>query len=300
MVSALQDMKPIVESMGVRLSCPTGGRYAFFNSPYPAHKENASVDIYPGDGFGGEMPSPVDGEVVHIRRLKAPEGHGFKAADHETVLIVENESNPETVTKLLHIEPVVEVGDRVCVGEPLGVTIRSGYYGWATSPHTHVEVRRPDDPIRARGGYNLNLIEVPGGVPASEISGMVVHLQPEFALIKLNPKNNGLVGTVNGEPATLDGGIPYCGWLGAHQMDAPCSGTIELLGQPIADITEQFNNSCKGICREFHFTLGDQRLLGLSLVLWPSGEPSAKIIPSKINGLDIEIGQWVEIDLKVS
>lgn len=293
-------MKPVVESMGVRLHCPLDGRYAFFNSPYPGHKENASVDIYPSNGYGGEMPSPVEGEVVHIRRVKAPEGHGFKASDHETIVVVKNNANPETVTKLLHIDPLVKVGDRVHVGEPLGLTLRSGYYGWATSPHTHVEIRHPDDPIRARGGYNLNLIEVPSGVPASEISGNVVHLQSEFALIKLDLKNFGLVGTVNGKPATLDGGIPYYGWMGAHLLDAPCSGTIELLGQPIANIIESFNNSCKGTCREFYFMLNDQRLLGLSLVLWPRKDPLVKIVPLKINELDLEIEQWVEIDLKVS
>ncbi len=300
MVSTLQDMKPIVESMGVQLSCPLDGRYTLFNSPYPAHKENTGVDIYPGDGFGGEAPSPVEGEVVLIRRVKAPEGHGFEAADHDTVVVIENRSNPETVTKLLHIDPLIEVGDHIRVGEPVGLTLRSGYYGWATSPHIHVEIRSPGDPIRARGGYNLNLIDVPCGEPATELNGTVVHLQHGFAVIKLNSNNPGLVGTVNGEPATLDGGIPYYGWLGAHVLDAPGSGTIELLGQPIADITQSFHHSCKGTCREYHFTLGNQRLLGLSLVLWPRNEPLVKAIPLKINELDLEIGQWVEIDLKVS
>jgi hypothetical protein len=293
-------MKPIVESKGVRLSCPIDGRYAFFNSPYPGHKENASVDIYPSDWYGGDMPSPVDGEVVHIRRLKAPIGHGFEAADHETVIVLENRDNPETVTKLLHIDPFVEVGDSLRVGESIGLTLRSGYYGSATSPHAHVEVRRPDDPIRARGGYSLNLIEVPSGEPVSEISGMVVQLQPEYAYIKLDTNDPGLVGTVNGEPAVLDGGIPYYGWLGAHLLDAPGRGTIELLGQPIADITENFNNSCKGTCREFSFTLNDQKLLGLSLVIWPSRDPLVKAVPLQKNRLNLEIGQWVEIGLKVS
>jgi murein DD-endopeptidase MepM/ murein hydrolase activator NlpD len=214
-------MKPIVESKGVKLYCPQDGRFSFFNSPYPSHKENSGVDIYPNCGFGGVAPSPVDGEVIMIRRVKAPRGHGFEAADHDTVVLIQNRDNPETVTKILHIDPLVNKDDSVKKGESIGVTLRSGYYGWGTSPHIHAEVRSPSDPIRARGGYKLALIDVPYSGPLEEIAGEVVHIQPEFAFIKLNTKSIGLVGTVNGEPATLDGGIPYYGWLGAHIRDAP-------------------------------------------------------------------------------
>jgi len=293
-------MKPIVESKGVKLYCQMEGRYAFFNSPFPAHKANTGVDIYPGDGFGDEAPSSVDGEVVLIRRVKAPKGHGFTAADHDTVVVLRNEANPETVTKMLHIDPLVDVGDTVRVGDPIGLTLRSGYYGWGTSPHIHTEIRNPEDPIRARGGYNLNHINVPEGEPLEAITGTVTHTRPEFALIRLGSKGSGLVGTVNGEPATLDGGIPYYGWLGAHLYDAPSSGTIELLGKPIANITQSFENSCKAICREYSFSLKKQPILGLSLNLWPSQEPIIKAIPMRKNGLDVELGEWVEVELRVS
>jgi len=293
-------MKPIVESKGVKLYCPMEGRYAFFNSPFPAHKANTGVDIYPGDGFGGEAPSPVDGEVVLVRRVRAPDGHGFTAADHDTVVVLKNKDNPESVTKMLHIDPLVEVGDTVGVGDPIGLTLRSGYYGWGTSPHIHTEIRDPRDPIRARGGYTLDLVEVPEGDPVDEIAGTVVHLQPEFALIELGSLGSGLVGTVNGEPATLDGGIPYYDWLGAHLLDPPDSGTIELLGEPIAEITQRFKNSCKATCREYSFTLKNQRLLGLSLNLWLSQKPIVKAVPLKKNRLNVENGEWVEIELKVS
>ncbi len=291
-------MKPIVESMSVKLHCPMSGRYAFYNSPFPAHKENTGLDIYPGDGFGGEAPSPVDGEVILIRRVKAPTGHGFEASDHDTVILIKNKDNPETVTKLLHVDPLVEVGDKVQVGDPVGITLRSGYYGWGTSPHIHAEIRSPLDPIRARGGYNLNLIEVPDGEPVEEIVGIVAHVQPEFALIRLE-SGCGLVGSVNGLPATLDGGIPYYGWLGAHLGDAPESGTIELMGAPIADVTQGFMNSCKAECRDFKFLIHSKSILGLSLTLWPNESPLIKAIPLKLNGLDLETGDFVEVELKV-
>lgn len=293
-------MEPVVESRGVKLHCPVEGRYAFYNSPYPSHQENTGVDIYPGDGFGGEAPSPVDGEVILIRRVKAPRGHGFEASDHDTVVVIRNRENPDTVSKLLHIDPFVEVGENIHVGEPLGATLRSGYYGWGTSPHVHVEIRSPQDPIRARGGFNLDLIEFPVAHPVDEIAGVVTHLQPEFALIRLEQKGIGLAGTVNGEPAILDGGIPYYGWLGAHLYEAPSAGTVELTGVPIADINQSFIHSCKAKCREIQFTVNNTPILGISLTLWPSQSPLVKLYPVKIGGLNLEVGDLVEVELRVS
>ena len=132
-------MVPVAEAKGVKLYCPENGRYAFFNSPFPPHKLNTGVDIYPGPEFGGEAYSPVNGEVILTRKLKAPKGHGFEAADHDTVIVIRNKVNPDTVTKLLHADPLIEVGENVHVGDVIGTTLRSGYYGWGTSAHLHAE-----------------------------------------------------------------------------------------------------------------------------------------------------------------
>jgi len=292
-------MKHIVESMGVKIHCPIDGRFAFFNSPYPAHKENAGLDIYPNVDFGGLAPCPVDGEVMLVRRIKSPAGGGFEASDHDTVILIENADNPETVTKLLHLDPIVKVGDIVNTGDPIGFTLRSGYYGWGTSPHIHLELRSPLDPLRARGGYNLELKDAAKSEVIDEISGLVVHLQSEFALIQLETKSLGLGCIVNGEPATLDGGIPYYGWLGSHILNAPNSGVVEIVKKPIADVIQGFKKSCKAKCRDFRFSLNGKPLLGLSLTLWPNLKPLIKLIPLKRNDFNIEKGEWVEIKLKV-
>jgi hypothetical protein len=146
----------------------------------------------------------------------------------------------------------------------------------------------------------LDLIEVPKEEPTDKIAGTVVHLQPEFALIKLNSNRTGLVGTVNGKPAILDGGIPYYGWLGAHLLDAPDFGTIELLGEPIADITKCFSQSSIAICRHFHFAIDDIPILGLSLTLWSCLEPFVKAIPLDKGKLGLELGEYVKIELIIS
>ena len=297
MLLALRTMKAVVESMGVKLYCPADGMYALFNSPFPAHKANASVDIYPGEVFREITPSPVSGEVVLIRKVKAPSGSGFDAADHDTVILIKNAENLDTMTKILHIDPLVEVGDIVHIGDPIGLSLRSGYYGWSTSPHMHVEVRSPMDPIRARGGYSLNTVDLAIGKPVEEITGEVIYLQPEFVYLRLNSRGSGLVGTVNDEPAILDGGIPYYGWMGAHIENAPDSGTIELLSVPIADVTERFHHSCKGTSRDYRFTVNSKPILGLSLTLILDDVPLVKLIPLKKNGLNFDLGERVEINL---
>ena len=57
--------------------------------------------------------------------------------------------------KLLHVDTTVEEGDDVDVGQGLGPLIRSGYFGYHTPPHVHIEVRPPGDPLRVRGGYPI-------------------------------------------------------------------------------------------------------------------------------------------------
>ena len=295
----LTRMIPVAEAEGVQLYCPERGRYAFFNSPYPSHKLNTGVDLYPGERFGGDAYSPVDGEVVLLREVKAPSGHGFEAADYESVIVIRNKDNPETVTKLLHADPLVEVGDNVSIGDVIATTLRSGYYGYGTSPHFHAEIRRPDDPIRARGGFNLSRIGNTVGEPAEKIAGEVVHVQQEFAYIQMDSGSIGLVGEAGEEPAFLDGGIPYYGWMGAHIRNPPSSGTIKLLGRDIADITQAFNGSCKADCRGFSFSVKGKPILGLSLILRPVKETLVKIIPFRLDILDLEVGEWLGVQLNV-
>ncbi len=290
-------MVPVAEAEGVKLYCPENGRYAFFNSPYPPHKLNSSVDLYPDDDYGGDALSPVDGEVVLLRQVKAPSGHGFEAADHDSVIVIRNKDNPDTVTKMLHADPLVQIGDAVKVGDAIGTTLRSGYYGVGTSAHIHTEIRRPDDPIRARGGYKLRRIDDLIGKPVSELVGEVVNVQPEFTFIRLNSTSTGLVGEVNDSPAILDGGIPYYRWMGAHLPNPPAQGKIKLLGKTIGNITEVFDGSCKADCTDFSFSVENTSILGLSLTLQPRKETLVKIYPRRTGVFEPSLGDWLEVKL---
>jgi murein DD-endopeptidase MepM/ murein hydrolase activator NlpD len=289
-------MVPVAEAEGVKLNCPEKGRYAFFNSPFPAHQLNTGVDLYPSSEWGGEAFSPVDGEVEHIRIVKAPKGHGFEAADHDTVMVVRNKANPETVTKLLHADPLVEVGDAIRVGDVIGTTLRSGYYGRGTSAHFHAEIRTPEDAIRARGGFNLRRVDEIFGKPQEELVGEVVVARPEYTMIRVSETNTGLVGSVEGAPAILDGGIPYYGWMGAHMSKPPRAGEIQLLGKTVADITEAYEGACIGVCNGYNFSVDGEPIIGLALSLQPRSEALVKVLFGR-RPVNPSIGDWIEVTL---
>ncbi|MBN2336499.1 hypothetical protein JXL21_13155 [Candidatus Bathyarchaeota archaeon] len=293
----MQSMKQVAESQGVRVHCPDEGRFSLFNSPYPGHKLKSGIDIYPGIRFGGAAPSPVDGEVELVRKVKAPTGKGFEAAEHDTVVLIRPKDNEETVVKLLHVELEVSAGETVRVGEEIGSLLRSGYYGWGTSPHIHLEVRRPEDPLRARGGHPINVTADLGCVePVDEIAGEVVWAQPEYSLIRLGHRGHGLTGSVNGAPGVLDGGIPYYGWLGLH-TEKPRKGEITLLGKPIADVRELHEGASIADSRSFTLQADGAPTLGLSLYLTPGPSPIIKILPTKIGGLRYSVGDVAKVTL---
>jgi len=289
-------MMPVAGSQGVQVHCPEEGVYSFFNSPYPMHRAQTGVDVYPGMWFGEEAPSPVEGEVLKVRRVKTPTGRGFIDSGYDVVTLIRPSSNPAVVQKILHVDTSLRVGDRVRVGDGIGVLLRSGYYGWNTSPHVHVEVRSPRDPLRARGGFELTRVHPLELEPLEEIAGSVVVSRPEFAIVRLEASSHGLVGDVDGAHGLLDGGIPYYGWMGVH-MDEPRLGAINLLGVRVGEANTIHTGSCVGTCGGFGFRLGEAHLLGLSLYITPAAGPLVKAIPRRPGGLEVVEGDWAEISL---
>jgi hypothetical protein len=295
----LSAMKPVAESHGVQLFCQDSGMYSFFNSPYPMHRAHTGVDIYSGASFGEAVPSPVEGEVTLVRKVRAPRGRGFKASGYDVVTLVKPSSNPGVALKILHVDTFHAVGSRVRLGEELGTLLRSGYYGWNTSAHVHVEVRSPHDSLRARGGFEVTRAQPLTAEPQPGMGGFVEATQPEYTMIRLEGASSGLVGEVDGVAGVLDGGIPYYGWVGLH-LDEPRLGEIKLMGVKIGEADSLHTGSCVGPCSGFSFTLENTPLLGLSLYLTPVPKPLVKAIPRTRRGLKVDVGDWVEMNLSSS
>jgi hypothetical protein len=295
----LRENIPVAGVDGVTIHCPSEGRYAFYNSPYPAHRLSTGIDIYPGTGFGELVGSPVSGRVTLVRNVRAPKARKFRDHGHDTVILLESRENPERVIKLLHVEPSVQEGDVMETGQNLGTLIRSGYFGYSTAPHIHLEVKRPGDPLRVRGGLRFERLQEIGNVPELGSLECLVHRSvEEYAEIEISGASQwGLQCEAGGTPGVLDGGIPYYGWLGVHTDASPQRvGSVNLCGMEIAEISETGTQGCMATCRDFSLNVGKERV-GLSICLYPKGDPRFSLIPLSHGELSLKPGSMFSIEI---
>jgi len=295
----MERMVPIAASGSVTVFSPEDGRFSFFNSPYHMHFSLTGVDIYPERGFGEIAPAPVEGRVVKIRKVRSPRGRGFRDDGFDCVILLESLEDPGRVVKILHVDPAVDCGEVVKPGQPLGRLLRSGYFNFWTDPHIHLEVRRPSDPFRARGGFTLRrLLAVDEPGPVEELRGTVTRSTPEYALIALREKVRiGLPVDVGGRTGLLDGGIPHYGRFGVHMRGpVPCNSPVRLCGEPIGMVKTARGDMGLAECADFSFEV-DGVEVGLSLYLSPASEPKVKLIPPKRGMLKLEESEEVSLTI---
>lgn len=293
-------MLPVAVSDNVRIYCPENGRFSFFNSPYTAHHSFSAIDIYPSGRFGYVAPSPVSGVIVGIRRVECPSGRGFESSQHDCVIIVRSSENPKRLIKILHVDPIVNVGDRIEPGDDLGWLIRSGFFDFWTDPHIHIEVRRPSDPIRARGGLQVErLMDLHDhGDSQDEMKGVIIECKPEYSLVDVyGGLKFGLHVEVNGQLGILDGGIPHYGLFGIHMTSQPIKGEVMLCGKKIGTVKSVHANMCIAECSDVKFSVNG-RNVGLSLYTYPLLKPLIKIVPKKSGTLNLKESQEVTINIE--
>ena len=158
-------MKLAASYGNIRLMAPDDAAVSFFKSPFRAHETGSAVDIAYGD-FGSPASSPVDGVIVGIREFETPtpfRDQSFK--DYLTAVRC-----GELIVRILHVKPDLGIGDRVHTGENFGTFIRSGYFYFWNFSHLHVEVRMPDDYLRATSNMPL---DIPVGVVRRAFPGSV-------------------------------------------------------------------------------------------------------------------------------
>jgi hypothetical protein len=238
--------------MAVTLSADVLRRYrrvTLYNSPYAAHDRGRAVDLYPGDATHPDpedgdpvlAPSPVAGAVVETRTVTAPSKPYAAAEDHlilvdtaagdRRVRTAGDETNrghgDPPIARVLHVDPAVEAGDRVAVGDSLGRLVRAGFFAPWVANHLHLGFRPPGaDPYRASGSLplaldpELGLEAVPwdgtGTVVAAGETYAVLetpaHPAPGDAFAGLAATADAGDGNGNGDDTgVLDGGLPHYG-----------------------------------------------------------------------------------------
>jgi hypothetical protein len=224
----------------VRLPEPLVARYprfTLYNSPYAAHDRGCAVDLYPD--AGSEVPSPVAGEVVETHTVRAPPKPYAPEHDHLVVVDVDDAATGleptdgeagDYLARVLHVEPAVESGDEVAVGDGLGSLVRAGFFAPWVAPHLHVGFRPRDaDPVRASGSLPVRL-----GFDVEPVAwdgtGSVVEVADTYVVLDApdHPApGRWFVGVAADEGVVLDGGLPHYdggGALGGSRQSHPPVG----------------------------------------------------------------------------
>ncbi|QZY01045.1 hypothetical protein K6T25_07800 [Halobaculum rubrum] len=211
--------------------------FSLYNSPYPAHDRACAVDLYPESNAG---VSPVAGEVLDTRSVGCPDRE--YAVDHDHLIVIDTGDH---VARVLHVDPAVEAGDEVAVGDALGELVRSGFFGRWVDNHVHLEFREHGkNAYRASGSLPL-VADADVTALAWDGTGTVVETGPSYAVLDapMSPPTDGTaapgftaIAADDGRP--LDGGLAhYSGGgvpnAGADGAGDAAGGSVSLLGAEV-------------------------------------------------------------------
>ncbi|APE96147.1 hypothetical protein [Halodesulfurarchaeum formicicum] len=202
-------------------------RVARYNSPYRAHRGGRAIDLYPGTAVA---PSPVAGTVTMTRQAGAPSRP--YAAEHDYLIVIDTGSE---LARILHVDPDVEAGETVEIGDPLGSLVRSGYFAPWVDNHVHLGFREyGTDPVRASGSLPVEL-----GVPVAGVgwdgTGTIREAGETYAILDSPPHptpGDRFVGLADDTGQyVLDGGLPHYETGGVHPVHGrEGDGAASLLG----------------------------------------------------------------------
>ncbi|MFD1512994.1 hypothetical protein [Halomarina rubra] len=270
-------------------------RLSLYNSPYVAHDDGCAIDLYPevGPQRATSAPSPVAGEVLDTRSVRAPPKPYAAAEDHLILVELDDDSSldapPGTVARMLHVDPAVEPGDRVAVGDSLGTLVRAGFFAPWVDNHVHLGFRAPDaNPYRASGSVPIALGVDPLALEWDG-TGTVREAGETFVVLDApaHPDPGRFVGVASEEGWVLDGGLVHYEGGGAH---GATSGPVTLLGREVGVAdgrTVRWNDLAV-------FADGE-RVTGLSLFLARDDGFGAKVV---CPGHDFAVGDRIDVTLE--
>ena len=255
-------------------------RFSLYNSPYPAHDRGCAIDLYPGDD---EARSPVAGEVLETRTVRCPSRP--YAVDEDHLILVDR---GDVVARILHVDPSVEAGESVAVGDSLGTLVRSGFFGRWVDGHLHLGFRKRDQDLRrASGSLPLSV-----GVDVTGLrwdgTGEVVETGPTHVRLDApDHAGDGFAALASDEGVPLDGGLAH--YAGGGVL-APADGSVSLLGTAVGRVDGR-NVAWNGVA----VRANGRRATGLSL--FASRVPfGAKVVFQ--GGHDLYVGDRLEVTIE--
>lgn len=296
----------IVKMDDIRVSIPKTSHFSVGTSPYYAHQHGLAIDLYQNLTLENyKVFSPVSGKILKIKPLAAPKPKFPDGIDRDYLILISNPNNSEILWKIMHVKPDVKVGEQIEVGDPLGTTIKNGYFAYWSSPHLHLEIRPIDDAIRARGGKNFELVIEKKDIPKKDFEEinpthipvkihsvypeMILASFPEYFYYKHYPIY-GVKIRADNLNCILDGGIPHYKIgtiLFQKKLNFKTFPSVYLGSNKIGTLHEikrqfgffKFNN--------IKFLLNNKEIRGISLYL-ANFLPLIKIIPYNKNEFSLK------------
>ncbi|MFX0199424.1 MAG: hypothetical protein ACFFCW_25155 [Candidatus Hodarchaeota archaeon] len=303
------DSIPVAVFEGLRICCQQSSRVSFFNSPWFAHHKGLAIDIYDGN-FGAEALSPVNGEVLAIRRFQSPKSKHFESDPWEWAMLLIPFDNETVCFKILHVEPTVEEGEEVQIGTSIGKYIRNGYFEPWTGPHVHLEIRSKNPSLnamfRASGALHFeSLIEPEADLnPTEELVGQVQQVNTHFISVKFGEEVKhgwrGFSAKVRSNICLIDGGFAYYDGFGGiigHTRNmfpgAPITIKTRIIGRIMRIIGPK-----RAIIRflPIWISVNNKSVMGLSLGT-SFATNQLKIVDRNLNRLDLKEGDEVTIKI---
>jgi hypothetical protein len=286
----------LLSSMAVTLAADALSpyrRFSLYNSPYVAHEHGRAIDLYPNAGVGpttdgtrSPAPAPVAGEVLDTRTVRAPSKP--YAAENDYLVLVDT---GEYVARILHVEPAVESGDVLGVGDRMGTLVRAGFFAPWVDNHAHLEFRDPEaNPYRASGSEPL-AVDVPIMGLDWDGQGKVVETGATYAVLDspMHPApGECFVGIAAAEGAILDGGLVHYAGGGAF---GDGEGSLSLLGRQIGHAAGRDMR-----WNDLEIRANGERIAGLSLFCARDTFGVKLVCPDR----EFVVGEHVEVELRPS
>ncbi len=266
---------------------------SLYNSPFTAHDEGRALDLYPGARRQATAQSPVTGTVRETLTLNAPSKR--YAVDQDHLIVIDTGAR---LARILHVEPVVESGEHIEVGDTLGTTVRSGYFDPWVADHLHLGFRAYDsDPRRARGSLPIDL-----GVDVDAVTwdGTGIVVDRTRTAVRLDGPPHpapgevlaGIAAETDSSVRALDGGFPHYengGVIGESSIGT-ASERVTFLGT-------QIGKACgRGVTwGNVEVEANGERVYGLSLAL---RRDNLDVILVDPDGVSLEVGDHVAVQIR--
>jgi hypothetical protein len=256
-------------------------RFSLYNSPYPAHDRGCAIDLYPETNEG---LSPVAGEVVATKTVRCPDRP--YAVDHDHLIVVDCGTH---VARILHVDPAVEPGDIVTVGDSLGEMVRSGFFGQWVDNHVHLGFREQGQNYLRAGGSLPVSVDLDVEPLVWDGTGRVAAVGETYAVLDAptHPApGEFFAGIAADDGAVLDGGFTH--YTGGGVL-TPSEGPVSFLGTPVGtavgrDVTWD----------DVELLANGERIVGLSLFAAQDPAFGAKLV-----AFDHEFAIGDEVELAV-